>query len=127
MKILSLPTAILFMSFSAFAEKNIEAEINKQPIEIQIGIMAMKSCMEQYIAPAKLEGLEQRIDNAVKRVEGYCHNKDEERAYNAVLGYSQQPETKVFLKCAAQLKPLIESPSVQKLIGKHTNLSLIHI
>lgn len=121
MKQVILFLTLIGLSFSSYAEQNIEEEINQQPIEIRIAIMAMKSCMEQYIEPARLQGIEQRVDHAVKRIEGYCRNNDEAKAYHAVVGYSKQPETKAFLACVSQLKPLVESPSVQKLIGNHRN------
>lgn len=110
---------LLLASMPAMAEKNIAKEINAQPLEIRLAVIALKSCMEQYVDAKSLNGIEQRVHRAVKRVEGYCKQKNEKHAYQAVLHYSKQRETRAALACVRQLKPLLDRPAVQNLIGKH--------
>ncbi len=121
MKTITLFIMFSCFGFSVFAQKSTLAELNQQPMEIRIAFLAMKSCMEQYLTPSQLLGLEQRINDGVKRVQRYCRNKDETGAYKAVVGYSKEPEGRAALTCAKQLQPLLESPSVRQKIGKHIN------
>ena len=105
----------------AWEGKNISniADISSQPIAIQVGILALKGCMQQYLSEQTMAQLESNIVNAVKNVQFHCQANNESAAYNAVIRYSNRPEITVARKCIQQLEPMLDNTNLKNLLGEH--------
>lgn len=94
-------------------------DISAQPLAVQVGVAALKGCMAQYLDKNTMDKLENNVINAIKNVQYYCKTGDENSAYVAVKRYSKRSEISAARKCVQQLKPMLDSPEIQNILGKH--------
>ncbi|GEM_PF-4312001 len=120
MRWILLITSLHLLSSHSFAMETKQLpSVSQQPLAIQLAVSALKGCMSQYLSPQAMQNLEPKLLNAIKRVEGYCKNKNEKSAYKAVQYYAAQPEAKAARTCFKQLKPLLDQPNVKNLLQKY--------
>ncbi len=61
-------------------------------------------------------------EQANRQIVSYCKSGNKKKAYDTAVFYSKTDQGKAALECAAQLKPLVEQPSVQQILGMYGSM-----
>ncbi len=84
----------------------------------QAVIMALIACGEQKLGgQAGVDMAKAMGDQANRQIVAYCREGNKSKAHDVAAYYAGTDEGKILMECAAQLRPLVEQPAVQQLLG----------
>jgi hypothetical protein len=111
--------AILSSNLYAF---EMPKEAKDNPVA-QLLIQSLVECGKQKM------GGEESVDvaygmaeQANRQIVAYCKAGNKDKAYQTAQYYAATDEGKAVLACATQLKPLIDQPATQKLLGSYKQM-----
>lgn len=115
---------VAFSLFSLLLLSSLSAEAYELPQQkdpaAQLLLQTLLECGKQKL------GGEMGIDlayamgeQANRQIVAYCQQGNKKQAYETAVYYAGTDEGKAALECAAQLKPLVEQPAVQKFLGQY--------
>ena len=96
-----------------------EQMVSRQPNAVQLVIRALKLCVTQSLTEPEYKHLERKAIEAVKHIEAHCKQKNEKAAYQTARYYASEPEAATIIACASHLKPIINAPSLAKIMAPY--------
>lgn len=129
MKLLSsfFLVTLLFSQLEAATSKVDEEWLRQQraalPPGANIVLSMLEICVKNELGVTDQKAVSRRLMRLVVQAEQQirqaCQVKDIQKAHTIAKQYAATTEGKATMVCIQKLKPLIEQPSVQKLLGKH--------
>lgn len=117
-----LSTFALVLSLAAFSAEAIELPQSEDPAA-QLVLQSLAECGKQKLGgEAGMDMAKQMGDQANRQIVAYCKEGDKDNARKVAEYYAQTDEGKAAMECATQIKPLVDQPAVQKLLGNYKDM-----
>jgi hypothetical protein len=117
---LALTIASLFL-FSGTATA-LEIPPQKDPAA-DLVLQSLMECGRQKLGGENgVELAKQMGDQANRQIVAYCKEGNKQKAREVAQYYATTDEGTAALDCAAQIKPLVDQPAVQKLLGNYKDM-----
>lgn len=111
---------VLLFTVCAMAATAVQAlEIPKQKDPAaDLVIQSLMECGKQKLGGENgVELAKQMGDQANRQIVAYCKDGNKQKAREVAQYYATTDEGKAALECAAQIKPLVDQPPIQKMLG----------